>query len=299
MSQVRNSVKHMVEQALLAGGATAAHRWLRRITGESVVLAYHNVVADEVERGDASLHLPLSAFREQLDAIRRAASVVPLETISERGRGSKPRVAITFDDAYTGAMTLAARELEDREMPFTVFVAPGLLGETPWWDILARDLPGGLTSPTREACLTELRGEGVTILRHHGLETAAPEADARRIATESELARVAQCRGATFASHTWSHLNLARADLATVTAELRESKAWLEQRFSNALPMLSYPYGLYTPAVAEVAASAGFVRCFRVDGAWGRPTSGNSRAYPRLNVPAGVSVAGFRLRCAL
>src|SRR5579872_99747 len=88
----------------------------RRRSGSALVLSYHNIAPDHAPAiGDRSLHLPQSAFGRQLDWLVRNVEVVPLPAILDPGGGdAKPRVAITFDDAYRGALTLGAAELRGR-----------------------------------------------------------------------------------------------------------------------------------------------------------------------------------------
>src|SRR5215471_660356 len=157
-------LKHAAESAILASGVPVLTRRAHR--SRVLVLAYHNVVpAGEVAEGDGTLHLPQREFARQLDAIRRTHDVVPLASIFDppaaRGR---PRVVITFDDAYAGALDAGLRELASRDMPSTVFVAPGLLGGVTWWDALARHDGTGLPEAVRNHALDELAGKGDAVM---------------------------------------------------------------------------------------------------------------------------------------
>lgn len=268
------------------------------------MLAYHNVVpAGETAGGDRSLHLPETAFARQLDELLRSADVVPLEALApDRGAAAaesarRPRVAITFDDAYVGAVTVGLDALARRGLPATVFVAPGLLeGRSFWWDALG----DGLDEPTRRTALETLRGEDAAIREwaaRHGRPLAA-SAEHARGATLGQLRRAVERGGVTLGAHTWSHPNLAAVDEATLRRELGEPLPWLRQRFPEAtIPWLAYPYGLESPAARRVAAESGYRGAFRVDGGWLRPGEAPF-GLPRLNVPAGLSLDGFRLRLA-
>src|SRR6185503_1881953 len=103
-------------------------------------------------------------FRDQLDALQQTHDVVPLrDVLNEAPRRGRPRVAITFDDAYLGAVRHAPAELSARGMPATIFVAPAFLGgRSFWWDALA-DPRGGLDPGLRERALGDLRGEDAAI----------------------------------------------------------------------------------------------------------------------------------------
>jgi peptidoglycan/xylan/chitin deacetylase (PgdA/CDA1 family) len=98
-------------------------------------------------------------------------------------------------------------------------------------------------------------------------------------------------------SHTWSHPNLCRATPTELASELEQSKRWISERFpKSAIPAISYPYGLESPAVKAAAEGAGYTMGFRVDGGWLPKTVKDSFALPRLNVPAGLSADGLALR---
>jgi hypothetical protein len=72
---------------------------------------------------------------------------------------------------------------------------------------------------------------------------------------------------------------------------------WLRERFASFIPWLTYPYGLYSPAAQAAADKAGFTGALRVDGGWLRSHAPRAAfALPRMNIPAGVSINGFRMR---
>jgi peptidoglycan/xylan/chitin deacetylase (PgdA/CDA1 family) len=291
--------KRIIERALVFGGVTAFGRYRRR--RDILVLAYHNVLrADERSSGERSLHLPWRQFVRQLDALERGHHVVPLTGVLEdRTSARRPNVVITFDDAYRGAVAVAAPELARRGMPATIFVAPGLLGRYTWWDQLADSRTGRVPAATRDRALAEYAGDGAAILRALRTSEVRPDGDAPRIATEDELFAAAAIPGITFGSHTWTHANLSVLPAPDVDRELRSSLEWLRARFTCSIPWLSYPYGLYTEQVKRAAESAGFVGSMRVDGGWiGSALARAPQALPRYNVPAGLSIHGFRLRLA-
>lgn len=295
---MRRELKHLVEHGLVWTGAPrvalAAHR------GRTLVLAYHAIVpTGESPAGDASLHLPQSRFAAQLDALAQTHDVVPLADAlaGPTARARRPRVAITFDDAYQGAVRAGVAELVRRGMPATIFVPPGLLGgQRFWWDVLAPANGGALDPSLRRRALTQWRGEGDVILRALGKDGASSSGPAyARSATQEELDRVAALPGVRLASHTWSHPNLAALDAPMLEEELRRPLAWLRDRYEHVLPVLTYPYGLQSDAVQRAAAAAGYEAALCIDGGWlSEPR--RTFALPRMDVPAAVSHAGFRLR---
>ena len=161
---MRASLKRAVESLLVRSGAVGVARHRRR--RRPAILAYHNVVPDDTPlQGDRSLHVPLSRFRQQLDLLRETHDVVPLDSLRESDATAKERpvAAITFDDAYRGAVTTAVAELVKRGVPGTIFVAPGLLGDRSfWWDDLAHGA-NGLSDSLRRKALEELGGREAAI----------------------------------------------------------------------------------------------------------------------------------------
>ena len=296
---VRTGLKQAVESLLIGAGVAGVAR--ARLRHRSLVLAYHNVVPDDAPAiGDASLHLSQATFAQQLDELLRHADIVPLDQVFVAG-SVRPRVAITFDDAYLGALTLGIDELARRQLPATIFVAPGLLdAHAFWWDALAQ--PGtGLDAGLRRRALEQLRGQDQPIRRWAESQAypATSPPDYARSATEDQL-RAAISRG-TFAvgSHTWSHPSLPQLDRADIASEMTRSRDWLVARFGSAwVPWLSYPYGRSSPTVTEEAAAAGYRGALAIEGGWIPERAPAQYAIPRLNVPAGLSARGFALRTA-
>jgi peptidoglycan/xylan/chitin deacetylase (PgdA/CDA1 family) len=291
-----SAVKRMAEAALMHSGATALGR--RRMIGRTLVLAYHNVVADDAASiGDASLHIPLSAFRRHLDAIEQRCDLVALGDILQ-AHGGTPRLAITFDDAYRGTLRHALPELARRGIPSTVFIPPAFVPRRPfWWDDLGRS--GGLPAGDRAVALDRARGRDADVRQHFAArltdESAMPEDF--RCASLEELSDAVAAGPVTLGSHTWSHPNLVRATSAELADELARPLAWLREHFpGSSLPVISYPYGLRSPAVEAAARDAGYTMGFLVDGGWLPPRPVSLFALPRLNVPAGLSAAGLALR---
>src|SRR5439155_24314364 len=93
---------------------------------------------------------------EQMAALRAHAAPVALETLlgALRGREVRARsVAVTFDDGYADNYTTAVPLLERHDVPATVFLTTGFVGQPRemWWDRLDRILlePGTLPQIVR------------------------------------------------------------------------------------------------------------------------------------------------------
>lgn len=299
MSAARNLARSLAESMIVRSGAASLLR--RRLRGRAVVLAYHNIVPTGMLRsGESSLHLPQAQFARHLDVIASAARVVPLESLFDDGAGADARrVAITFDDAYAGALTAGLDELRRRSMPATIFVAPGLLGQDVWWDHLAGANRGVIPDDERRYAIHDLRGDREAVMQwfaprgDRGTSAALP-----RIASEPELAKAAAQPGITFGAHSWSHRNMSALSADELDAELSPPLAWLRARYTNTVPWLAYPYGIASTAVERAAERAGLRGAFLVSGGWLDRYSPRLYALPRISVSAGLSPNGLSLRLA-
>ena len=299
---MRQAIKSLLEHFWLVSGVRAASRWRHR--DASLVLAYHNIVPDgEAPAGDRSLHLPRRAFADQLDALAETHEIVPLaDLLAGPASNRRPRAAITFDDAYCGALSTGIAELARRGMPATVFVAPAFVGGRDfWWDVIARP-DGGMDAAVREHALESLQGDDARIRRWATARGIAlhPAPGHARCGSDEELRAASAVPGITLAAHGWSHRNLARLDAPALRGEMERPLAWLRARHSERVlvPCISYPYGRSTPEAEAAAAAAGYRAGFRVEGGWLRSAARPGFATPRLNVAAGISRAGFELRLA-
>lgn len=297
---LRSVAKGAVERgATSLGAAKLAERANRRAFA---ILSYHNVVPDgEPVAGDSSLHLPASAFRAHLDELESRYEIVALERVVEPADGDAPRVAITFDDAYAGAVEAGVGELARRGLPATIFVPAGMLGRrTFWWDRLA-DETGRIPADRRKHVLRELAGADEAVRGWMAAEGIAEQAlpEHATTATADELARVAGAGTMTLGAHGWGHLNLVALDGAALEEELTRPAETLRRDHPSYRPWLAYPYGS-TSAAVEAAARDHYVFAFRIDGGLTRAGDPERRpgSLPRINVPAGLSHRGLRLRVA-
>jgi len=91
------------------------------------VLVYHSISSPpEPMEADADI-LP-ERFEQQLRWLSRWRQVAPL-TETLHSRTSRRLVAITFDDGYRDNLTVALPLLEKFQMPMTLFVAAGFVGQ--------------------------------------------------------------------------------------------------------------------------------------------------------------------------
>jgi len=297
----RGATKKLAENILV--GCGACHVGIRRRSRRSLVLAYHNVIPDGQDGavGERSLHLPQAFFAGQLDSLMKTHEIVPLKTIGDGDLedSSRPRAAITFDDAYRGAVTAGVTELAARDIPATIFVSPGHLGAISfWWDAVGEANGGEVASEHRDHAIRGLAGRDADVrefARGAGLNIRSLPSHAQP-AAEVELEEAARTPGISLGSHGWNHLALPYLSGSELRTELQRPLQWLRDRFACTIPWISYPYGETSQEVEAAAGSAGYEGGLRINGGWMNSNGTNPLSVPRLNVPSGLSLNGFRLR---
>jgi peptidoglycan/xylan/chitin deacetylase (PgdA/CDA1 family) len=272
----------------------------QRVQGKRLILAYHGIIPDgESPAGERALFVTQRHFAEQLDILASTADVVALDQIDQPGDG-RPRVAITIDDAYRGAVNVGVSELAARGLPATIFVAPGCLNNHVfWWDALLFG-SGTLDEKLRNHALHRLGGADERV-RGWAARAALPIRDQlpsyARTATQGELTAALEFDGITLGSHTWSHPNLASLSLMDASIEVRRSREWLRAEFGEkVVDWLAYPYGLESPQARVAAANASYVGALCIGGGWHHPTEVSPFARPRFSIGSGLTTSGFRLR---
>ena len=295
---MKRFLKHRAERVLSSKAVGRVTRY--RVRGKRLILAYHGIVPDgEAPAGERALFVRQADFAAHLDVLAEVADVAPLNDIDEIGDG-RPRVAITFDDAYRGAVREGVRELAKHRMPVTIFVAPGRLdNHVFWWDALTGDALEP-AAELREYAIGTLGGVDERV-RAWASSSSTPFTDAlpdyARTATVDELREATAHPGVTVGSHTWSHANLASLNTEAIDSEVVRSRDWLRATFADkAIPWLAYPYGLDSTLAHLVLADASYRGALRIVGGWHSAGEFSPFSRPRLNVPAGLSANGLRSR---
>ena len=292
----------LVNRPIELAVSSPAMGWMtkHRVRGKRLILAYHGIIPDgEAAAGEPALFISQREFALHLDLLANEADVAPLDQIDEPGDG-RPRVAITFDDAYAGAVNEGMRELTKRGLPATIFVVPGQLnGHVFWWDALSHE-SGKLDAAARHHALHELAGADERV-RAWAASEALSVSDAlpayARAATRAELAAALVFPGITVGSHTWSHRNLAALGETDVVAEVRDSREWLHAEFGDkAVDWLAYPYGLDSGDVHRAVAEASYTGALGIGGGWHRATDTSRFARPRFSIGSRLTAAGLRSR---
>lgn len=97
---------------------------------------------------------------------------------------------------------------------------------------------------------------------------------------DAEGVRELRARGMSIGSHTMTHEDLRKLSDAELEAQLRDSKAALEEVLREPCRTLAYPYGLYDDRVIAATARAGYELAF----AW-QPVKWRRHCAPRLPAP--------------
>jgi len=135
------SVSGRIQQSL--------YNFQRRFASRAVILMYHRIA--DVAVDPWGLCVTPRHFIEQLEVMRRYAHPLSLRQLVQAQREGKippHAVVVTFDDGYADNLHQARPLLEHANVPATVFLTSGQIGETSefWWDELDRLLlqPGAL-----------------------------------------------------------------------------------------------------------------------------------------------------------
>jgi peptidoglycan/xylan/chitin deacetylase (PgdA/CDA1 family) len=191
------------------------------------VLCYHIVESPQDER----MEISRETFRQHLNYLEMTGyNVIPLRHLYEYVSGKrsslpKNAIVITIDDGWRSTYTEAWPELQKRNMPFTVFLYPKIIGMT----ALAMTW----------AQVKEMAAAGVDIQSHslsHPFLT-------RRRNTELDDEQYAE----------W------------LRRELVESRRILEKKTGQKVQFLAYPYGDYDTRVAKTAAATGYSAALTCD----------------------------------
>jgi peptidoglycan/xylan/chitin deacetylase (PgdA/CDA1 family) len=276
----------------------------RRLPADLGVLAYHRVA--QPAHDPWALSVTPRHFDEQLTVLRELGRVERLDVALDtspltRCLRRRPIFALTFDDGYVDNLRNAVPILEKHDAPATIFIATGMLDEPSfWWDVLSDLIFGSAMASGRfiEAAsrLDLLTGEqahmcGDDLDAVHGelyalmirlppadiapilgelsaqLGLASPTPSGRPVTTD-ELLDLASHPLITVGIHTVNHVRLTLLSPGQARAEVVDAARRLGQLIADQPRVLAYPYGAASPAIAEVARSAGITHAVTTDSRW-------------------------------
>ena len=165
------------------GRRAAIKRWLGaipsgRATG-TTFLIYHRVGGGSPDERD----IVTSAFREQLDLLTQHDVLSIDDAVDRVEAGStEPAIVLTFDDGFRDLYDNGFPLLQERRLPFTVYLTTGYMGETMHWE-------GSTAVDTGAPALTwaqleEMVASGLCTVGNHTHTHVRPE-----VLTEDELDR--------------------------------------------------------------------------------------------------------------
>jgi peptidoglycan/xylan/chitin deacetylase (PgdA/CDA1 family) len=174
-------------------------------------------------------------FARQMDHLVKSAHPIPagVDMLLEAGVAY---AAVTFDDGFVSVLENALPELRERRIPATLFVPSGWLGQPPGWIRNAH-------SRARRECVMK-----------------------------AAQLRAASRDGLEIGSHTVSHPYLDQLPPDEAFREISLSKQELEAVLQTPVTSLSFPHGVFTPAIVEEARRFGYRRVFGIQPVciWGK-----------------------------
>jgi len=258
---------------------------------DPLILLYHRVTCLANDRW--SIAVTPTHFAEQMEILRRRATVLPLSALGAPGTRPNARstvVFVTFDDGYADNLHEALPVLQRFDVPATVFVSTDavLQAREFWWD----DLERLAATDEYDATWARLRDLGarerdavLDALRASAGVDCAPRTDKRPL-TPDELALLATDARIAIGAHTASHARLSALTGAGQRHEIEAGRAALQSIIARPVETFAYPFGRagdYTAETMDLVREAGFtLACSNQAGRVDRST--DRFALPRLYV---------------
>ena len=216
-----------------------------------MVLLYHAV-------GDGPSAMPVDAFKQQMEWLSSATTVVPLDQLLGKQQRQIWRVAITFDDGYESVFQNAFPIMRTLGLMGTVYINTGWIGDR----------------VTRASNPALGHYEGENFLHWSNV---------------LQLARA----GWTIGSHGVEHADLTAVDDARMDHELCASKADIESRVGASCKHFAFTWGHYSKREQIGARDAGYrTAASAIHG----PLTGSDDMYalPRLDVANRYALRDFQ-----
>ena len=285
----------LIARGFDAIAASRADRWLAPLArGSGAILMFHHVRPARTDpfQPNALLEITPDFLDRTLALVSRLGfDTVSLDAIPDRltRPGSKPFVALTFDDGYRDNVEFALPILKRHGTPWTMFATtdyPSGTGRL-WWieleeavrrlDRLRLDNNGVVQELPAEsakekhaafaAAYRELRGGPEPRLREviaGWCREAGIDSDAlvRRLCLGwDDIRALSREPAVTIGAHTLSHPMLAKHDDETARREILESRAIIADRIGRPVRHFAYPVGdpgSAGPREFRIAQEAGF-----------------------------------------
>lgn len=186
----------------------------RKIQPTLVIITYHPIKTEHKTK-----------FERQMNTLLKKGIPVSLDSnLNMLGKGTN--IAVSFDDAYQSILQNALPVLRAKNIPATIFVPSGYMGQKPAW----------ITNPDHS----------------YANETVLTEEQLKSLPADL----------ITVGSHTVSHINLNHADESTVRREIIVSKYTLENLLHKEVTLFAAPYATLNEQHSELFRQAGYQRIF-------------------------------------
>lgn len=182
----------------------------------ALTILYYHAVPDQL----------CGAFSRQMGILAAEAEVVFADH-NAPAAGTKPLVAITFDDAFESVARNALPILDELGLPATIFAPSRWLGQNPGW---------------------------VMESQHDRAERVMDAATLHAI--QSDRIRIG--------SHSVDHIHMADADPIELTRQASESRSRLQDVCGKSVDQFAFPYGSLNLAAIEAVAAAGYLTAYSV-----------------------------------
>lgn len=205
-------------------------RFKKTSTNKLPILVYHKI-GDRFEWGitrqkNKQFEQQMKYLKEKgYRSIKISEGFIEDEAFNEKGSKDSKRILITFDDGYESAYSLAFPILQSYGFTACIFLITGYVGKYNQWDV------------------------------HWGKKFKHLSWDQIK-----EMMKY----GFSFGSHTVNHPDLTKLEKRFVKYELKKSKEKLEDKLSQKISLLSFPFGKYDQVVEELAQEVGYQKAFTI-----------------------------------
>ena len=290
--------KFWVKFLYFTGALWWAKRQLR-LDGSIVVLMFHRVLKDHEFRLPYNLPgvvVRENTFRELAEHVHRNYEAIQIEGATPGETGHKLRIAFTFDDGWTDNYAVALPVAREFNIPFTIFVCPGLLGSAqPFWPERMTSHLAAAGGTIQKADIAEM----IEQLKHcsaEDRELAISKLVGENCPNDANVASTSSSRtlswdeilemsrnNVSFGSHTQTHQILTTLQPKQVQKEISLSKFELENALNSSCQIFAYPNGNWNSQIKDIVAQEGFKLAFTTErGAW--TPNCDPLAIPRANV---------------
>ena len=276
---------------ILAGlNYTGLDRIYQQLDSElGMILTLHHVSPDPVPKFSPNAHLTIRpAFLESVIRLlqRREIDIISLDEAYERIKNplaqSRRFAAFTFDDGYQDTLLHAAPVMKKYDIPYTVYLAPGLIEGSAdlWWeaiealvrqqDRLAIQMFGSRSGPLELDCSTTSSKEDSFRFLLKYLTEEVPELEQSRVVRElcwlykidldelnksqimgwEQVHELLEDPNCTIGAHTLNHRALARLTPEQAMDEVNHGAMVLASELGERPEHFAYPYG-YIKAAAK------------------------------------------------